>query len=78
MKSASRTCARGCRRELLARRPDVAAAESQLIAANADIAAARAAFFPSISLTAAGGYESSTLAHLLRPANQVVVPRRRA
>ena len=57
--------------ELLARRPDVAAAESQLIAANADIAAARAAFFPSISLTAAGGYESSMLAHLLRPANQV-------
>jgi outer membrane protein, multidrug efflux system len=57
--------------ELLARRPDVAEAESQLIAANANIAAARAAFFPSISLTAGGGYESAALAGLLSPANRV-------
>jgi outer membrane protein, multidrug efflux system len=57
--------------ELLTRRPDVAFAEAQLIAANANIAAARAAFFPSISLTATGGYESSALAGLLSPANQV-------
>ena len=57
--------------QLLARRPDVAAAEAQLISANADIAAARAAFFPSIDLTAAGGFESVALNTLFSPANRV-------
>jgi NodT family efflux transporter outer membrane factor (OMF) lipoprotein len=57
--------------ELLARRPDVAESEAQLIAANANIQAARAAFFPSISLTAGGGYESGQLQNLLTPANRV-------
>ena len=57
--------------ELLARRPDVAEAEAQLISANANIQAARAAFFPSISLTASGGYESGMLQNLLQPANRV-------
>ena len=57
--------------ELLTRRPDVAEAEQQLIAANANIAAARAAFFPTISLTATGGYESAALAQLVRPDNRV-------
>ena len=57
--------------ELLARRPDVAEAEAQLISANANIQAARAAFFPSISLTAGGGYESGQLQNLLTPANRV-------
>jgi NodT family efflux transporter outer membrane factor (OMF) lipoprotein len=57
--------------ELLARRPDVAEAEQQLIAANADITVARAALFPSIELTASGGYASSQLASLVSPPNRI-------
>jgi outer membrane protein, multidrug efflux system len=63
--------AEGLPSQLLARRPDVAAAEQQLIAANADITVARAALFPSIQLTATGGYESSTLSSLISPANRL-------
>jgi outer membrane protein, multidrug efflux system len=63
--------ATGLPSQLLSRRPDVAEAEQQLIAANADITAARAALFPDIALTASGGYESSTLASLISPANRV-------
>jgi NodT family efflux transporter outer membrane factor (OMF) lipoprotein len=57
--------------DLLARRPDVAEAEQQLIAANADITVARAALFPSIELTASGGYASSQLASLVSPPNRI-------
>ncbi len=50
--------------EVLLRRPDVLAAEHELRAANANIGAARAAFFPSITLTGAVGYASDDLSSL--------------
>ena len=51
--------------QLLLRRPDLASAEAQLIAADANIAAARAALLPSISLTGSAGLASNVLLNLL-------------
>ena len=51
---------------VLERRPDVAAAQNQLAAANAGIGAARAAFFPSISLTGSAGYAAQDMGNLFK------------
>jgi multidrug efflux system outer membrane protein len=59
-----RTISTGVSSEVLLRRPDVLQAESLLKAANADIGAARAAFFPRITLTGTAGLASSELSGL--------------
>ena len=55
---------------VLLERPDVLQAEDQLRAANADIGAARAAFFPSIALTGSGGVSSLALSSLFKGASE--------
>jgi multidrug efflux system outer membrane protein len=61
----------GLSSEVLLKRPDVAAVEYTLKSANADVGAARAAFFPTISLVAATGLASSELSKLFSDGSSV-------
>ncbi len=53
--------------ELLTQRPDIRRQEAQLASATANVGSARAQFFPTISLTGQGGYQSSKLSSLFQP-----------
>jgi NodT family efflux transporter outer membrane factor (OMF) lipoprotein len=54
---------------LLERRPDIAAAEQQMVAANAQIGASRAAFFPNVTLNFTNGFQNTRIERLLTSAS---------
>lgn len=56
--------------QLLERRPDIASAERSVIAANAEIGVAKAAYYPDLTLSLSGGYSSSTSSNLISLPNR--------
>ncbi len=58
--------------QILARRPDIAQATANLIAANANVRAAIAAFFPTVTLTGSAGWQSAALEALISPGSALL------
>jgi NodT family efflux transporter outer membrane factor (OMF) lipoprotein len=71
MRSDVPTVPAGMPSALLERRPDVAQAERQVAAANAQIGVAISAFFPDLTITGSDEYKGNTVSHLIRTANRI-------